>query len=132
MRIELDWAFYERRLADNTSIKVGRVQIPLGIFNEIRDVGTILPFYRPPFVMYREGTFTSETVDGVVLSHTFAAESDWSLDFDVYGGEWELVETDFQVETAEPFIARAEDAWGVQLWLNTPLSGLRFGLALPC
>ena len=42
--IELDWAFYERRLGDNTSVKVGRVQIPSGIFNAVRDVGTILPF----------------------------------------------------------------------------------------
>ncbi len=127
--IELDWAFYERRLTDHTSIKVGRVQIPLGIFNEIRDVGTILPFYRPSFLLYREGTFTSETIDGVVFSHTFGAASDWSLDFDVYLGEWELVEVDFQSADKTAFIARAEDAWGVQLWLNTPLSGLRLGAA---
>jgi hypothetical protein len=127
--IELDWAFYERRLTDHTSIKVGRVQIPLGIFNEIRDVGTILPFYRPPFTLYREGTFTSETVDGLVLSHTFAPESDWSVDFDVYGGEWDLAEVDFQVVNRPAFVARAEDAWGVQLWLNTPVPGLRFGAA---
>ncbi len=127
--IELDWAFYQRQLGDQTSLKVGRVQIPLGIFNEIRDVGTILPFYRPPFVAYREGSFTSETVDGLVLSHTFAAESDWSLDFDVYAGEWELAEIDFQIAERPAFVARAEDAWGFQLWLNTPVPGLRFGVA---
>ena len=30
--IELDWAFYERRVGDNTSIKIGRILIPIGIF----------------------------------------------------------------------------------------------------
>lgn len=125
--IELDWAFYERRLTDQASIKIGRVQIPLGIYNEIRDVGTVLPFYRPSFAFYREGAFTSETIDGVVLAHTFGAESDWALDADVYFGEFTLQEFDaFGGEGV--LIARAEDVYGLQLWLSTPVSGLRFGL----
>lgn len=123
--IELDWAFYERRLGDNTAIKVGRVQIPLGIFNEIRDVGTVLPFYRPSFTFYREGTFTSETVDGADISHTFWSESDWSLDADVYAGEWTSFEQSFFDEGVS--VARNK-GYGFQLWLNTPVTGLRFGL----
>ncbi len=102
------------------------MQIPLGIFNEIRDVGTLLPFYRPSYSFYQEGSFTSETVDGFMLSHTFAPQSEWSLDADFYIGEWKLVEiSPFNLQA---LTARAEDAFGVQLWLNTPVSGLRFGL----
>ncbi|NJL26744.1 MAG: hypothetical protein HC897_02145 [Thermoanaerobaculia bacterium] len=123
--VELDWAFYERRIADNTSIKVGRVQIPLGIFNEIRDVGTVLPFYRPSFTFYREGTFTSETVDGFDIGHTFWAESDWSLDADFYAGEWASFEQSFFDQGVT--VARNK-GYGFQLWLNTPVTGLRFGL----
>jgi hypothetical protein len=124
--VELDWAFYERRLTDNTTLKVGRVQIPLGIFNEIRDVGTILPFYRPAFSFYREGSFTSETVDGLTLSHTFWPESDWSLEADFWIGNWH------QVELA-PFlqgqaVETDEEGFGFQFWLNTPVPGLRLGL----
>ena len=126
--IELDWAFYERRLGDDTTVKVGRVQIPFGIYNEIRDVGTILPFYRPAFVLYREGSFTSETVDGILLSHVFGAASTWSLSADVYAGEWEGFEggpdPDLPIRKS-----RSEDALGIQLWLNTPLSWLRLGLS---
>lgn len=122
--IELDWAFYEHRITDNTSVKVGRVQIPLGIFNEIRDVGTILPFYRPAFAFYREGTFTSETVDGVLLSHTFWPESDWSLETDVYIGEWDY----FEFSPFDQALTIANNkGYGGQLWLNTPLPGLRLG-----
>lgn len=124
--VELDWAFYERRFGPNTSVKVGRVQIPNGIFNEIRDVGVILPFFRPSFVLYQEGAFTSETLDGIDLSHSFAAESDWRLDTDIYLGQWDLVELDF-ANTATT--AKAKDSYGAQLWLNTPVAGLRFGAA---
>lgn len=126
--IELDWAFYERQLGDNTALKVGRIQIPLGIFNEIRDVGTILPFYRPPYTFYREGSFTSETVDGVLFHHTFNNAASWPIDFDVYYGEFELLEQGVLADEP-PAIAKAEDALGIQLWLNSPwLDGVRFGL----
>ncbi len=124
--IELDWAFYERRLTDHLSLKIGRVQIPLGIYNEIRDVGTILPFYRPPYNFYSEGSFTSETVDGLALSTTFWPSANWNLDATIYGGEWELFET----HVGDPSITgsgRAEDAYGIQLWLNTSVPGLRVG-----
>lgn len=126
--VELDWAFYERRLADHTSLKVGRVQIPLGIFNEIRDVGTILPFYRPPFLFYREGTFTNETVDGVVLSHTFWPESDWSLESDFFVGNWETFELT-PLGESNATIAK-DEGYGTQLWLNTPLPSLRLGYGI--
>ena len=126
--VELDWAFYERRLADHTSLKVGRVQIPLGIFNEIRDVGTILPFYRPPFLFYREGTFTNETVDGVVLSHTFWPESDWSLEADFFVGNWETFELT-PLGESDATIA-TDEGYGTQLWLNTPIPSLRFGYGI--
>lgn len=126
--VELDWGFYERRIGADTSVKVGRVQIPLGIFNEIRDVGTTLPFYRPSFAFYQEGAFTSETLDGIVLSHNFAAESDWNLEADVYFGEWDLVESLTLPGQQTVALARTKDSFGAQLWLNTPVPGLRFGL----
>lgn len=125
--IELDWAFFEHRFGDHSGIKVGRVQIPIGIYNEVRDVGTLLPFYRPPFSFYREGSFTTETVDGLLLYKTFFSDSTWSLEADVYTGEW----TQLEVSPTDPELAglaRAKDAVGFQLWLSTPVSGLRFGL----
>lgn len=127
--IELDWAFYERRLTDHASLKVGRVQIPFGIYNEVRDVGTILPFFRPAFVVYKEGAFTSETVDGLSLGTTFFPDSDWSLEVTGYLGEWESI----QIVPPDPSLSgvlRAEDGYGYQIWLNTPLSDLRIGTGL--
>lgn len=36
--LELDWMFYEHRFG-NSAVKVGRLPIPFGIYNELRDVG---------------------------------------------------------------------------------------------
>jgi len=119
--LEVDWLFYQQNFSGETSVKLGRVPIPAGIYNEIRDVGTILPFYRPPSVIYLERMFISETLDGMVLSRTFLPRSAWSLETDLYYGEWESV-----TETVRP--ADIDHAVGTQLWLNTPIDGLRFGL----
>lgn len=125
--IELDWGFYERTFAAGTSLRVGRVPIPFGIYNELRDVGTVLEFYRPPIGIYFEGAFANESVDGVVARRTFARRSAWSLEGDLYYGGWERQETGVPVQ--EVGISRADDAVGGQLWLDTPVDGLRLGLA---
>ncbi len=124
--VELDWAFYQYRIGDNTSIKLGRVPTPLGIFNEYRDVGTLLPFFRPSFNFYREGSFVSETLDGVVFSHRFGSGGDWGFDVDVYYGEWDHLEAGSSTNAAV-VEAEVSDGYGLQLWLKTPADGLRFG-----
>lgn len=122
--VELDWLFYERRFGD-TAIKVGRVQIPFGIYNEVRDVGTLLPFYRPSHNFYGEVAYSSETVDGVVLSHKFPLGGEWRLETDLHYGDWEFIQRDFLTGAYAP--SEVNDSIGVELWLDTPVSGLRFG-----
>jgi hypothetical protein len=122
--IEIDWVFYERQLTTATDLKVGRMPLPFGIYNEIRDVGTLLPFFRPPATVYNEGRFATESLDGLVLSQRFGAASPWNLDADLYYGGYEFIEAGGR----DPGIARGDDVVGAQLWLNTPASGLRVGL----
>jgi hypothetical protein len=122
--VKLDWAFYERKLGDSTALRVGRLPQPMGLLNETRYVGTLLPFYRAPYNFYQEGSFTSETVDGVGLRHSTAAERSWSAEISAYVGGYAMVE-----QTASGLVKpRAEKVLGGQLWLNTPVSGLRFGI----
>ena len=68
------------------------------------------------------------TIDGAVLAHTFGASKDWSLDTELYTGGFDLVESSDLTITEPPKIARAKDVVGFQLWLNTSVTGLRFGL----
>ncbi|HYU33838.1 MAG TPA: hypothetical protein VEW48_16925 [Thermoanaerobaculia bacterium] len=119
--VELDWLFYQHRFGDS-DIRVGRVQIPFGIYNEVRDVGTLLPFFRPSLDFYGEGSFNSETVDGVVLSHTFDPWGSWGLDGDVYYGNFDFVGSD-----TEFFMNKVRNSRGIELWLQTPVPGLRIG-----
>ncbi len=119
--VALDWLFYERKLG-GSSIKVGRVLIPFGIYNQVRDVGTLLPFYRPSVDFYGEGSYTSETVDGILLSHLLPLGEDWRLEGSVYYGSWDYIarDPDFRRDSVD-------DALGFEVWLDTPLPGLRFG-----
>jgi hypothetical protein len=119
--VEFDWGFFEHRWGPNL-IRVGKVPLPVGIFNEIRDVGTLLPFYRPPGSIYGEGSFTSETVEGGIFTRSFQWPG-WNLDADVFYGGWDNTQSLGVMATA-----RIENAIGLQAWLGTPVPGLRFGL----
>ena len=123
--IVLDWAAYELNLTDTARLVIGRVLMPFGIFNQIRDVGTLLPFFRPPFVFYREGSFTTETVDGVLFANSFDLGSESALELDVYAGGWDLVEQEIVGNAIGE--VRAENGLGAAIWYQTPIPGLRIG-----
>jgi len=119
--VEVDWIFYQHRFGSDSSVKIGRMPIPLGIYNEIRDVGTALPFYRPPRSFYGEGSLTTETVDGILLSHKLGFGDAWGLSGDVYYGNWDGHDVSQNV-------IKMMDTIGFQLFLDTPVSGLRLGV----
>jgi hypothetical protein len=121
--VELAWGFYQKRVW-GTSIRAGRVPMPRGIFNEIRNVGTILPFYRASKAFYSEGV---ETVDGLSVSRSFDLPGGFGFDAAAYGGSFDLrveVVTQTGLEAVEEPVS---DVYGSQLWLNTPIAGVRVG-----
>ena len=122
--LELAWAFYQRRFG-NASVRIGRVPLPDGIFNETRDVGTLLPFYRAPANSYAEGI---ETIDGIIGSYDLSLGS-WGVEASAgYGG------LGFRLPYVTPEGAtviedRVENYATGQLWVNTPLRGARVGFS---
>ena len=132
--VELDWGFFEYRFSENGYLRAGLLQLPFGIYNEIRDVGVLLPFYQVPNTPYGEGNYTSETVNGLSAGYTAHLGENWALSGDVYGGEWTWTEwfmvrlpispNTVSVLVAEPGIKKA---LGGQVWLETPISEVRFG-----
>lgn len=118
------WAFYEHRFENGLVAKVGRNPLPRGIFNEIRYIGTLLPLYRVGNAVYGE---TLEFVDGVVLRKPFELGGDWKLDVTAFGGGYDLkaqIPTDTGITTLN---FRNENSVGAQVWLNTPIEGVRVG-----
>jgi hypothetical protein len=131
--VKLDWGFYERSFGDATSVRVGRAPLPVGLLNEVRYVGTVLPFFRAPYAFYLEGMFTNETIDGVVLAHALFPESAWRVDAEVYGGSFSFVEgqptgdSPDEGPTYEVGEASAKSVLGAQAWLSLPIEGVRIG-----
>lgn len=123
--LELDWLFFRHRFKNGTSVRLGRVPLPIGIYNEIKDVGTALPFFRPSDNFYGEGTWTSDSVDGIVITHNFETGAGWNFDLDLYYGEWERIESDGNGRRYAK--ADISDAVGIFTWVNTPWNGLRVG-----
>lgn len=122
--LALDWIFYEHTFGDGLSARVGKVKIPFGIYNEVRYVGPLLPFFRAADVFYGDGTYSFSSLNGAVLSSRIAPHSDVNLDLDVYAGEWSFVQSDGLTT------AQAKKGTGLQAWINTPLHGARLGFAL--
>ena len=127
-QVEVDWAFYARDLNDSLTLRAGRMPLPLGIFNEIRDVGTLLPFYRPPVALYLDGLFIAERIDGLQLGYRQDL-GEWRMESFLYGGAWEVAEAPLYRGTGQPVRKKAQDVLGTQLWLGTPIDGLRLGMS---
>lgn len=131
--LELDWAYFEYKFSDKFSAKIGKIQIPFGIYNEIRDVGTLIPFYRIPFAPYGEGNYMSETVDGIAFKYTNELFDNWTFENKIFYGFWKWYEW---LKVPNPVtggslltygIANAENAVGFQSWIFTPFEELSFG-----
>jgi hypothetical protein len=118
------WAFLEHKFDNGTAVKLGRNPHPRGIFNEVRFVGTLLPFYRVGATVYGE---TLENIDGVVVSKSFALGDSWGLDASAFGGGFDIKAVLSSQSGSEVVRLRAENSVGTQLWLQTPVDGVRFG-----
>jgi hypothetical protein len=128
--VNVNWAFYERRTTSGaTTLKVGRIPVPRGIYNELRNVGVVLPMYRAPIIFYDEGAYFSETIDGGVLQHGFRDGKAWSVDASLYAGGWSLLAYDQSGDEFAIGRVRADNGFGMQLWLDTPVEGVRIGAA---
>ncbi len=153
--VKLDWLFYERALGDAARVRVGRLPIPWGIYNETRYVGTLLPFYQAPASTYREKEFSTEALDGALVTREFAAASAFPVEASAYAGEIRYLESSQLPVAPElpPGVTLADAAaaaaasgmplpagrWtyatarargrgvGGNVWVTTPVPGLRVG-----
>ncbi len=121
--IEPVWAYYQHKEGDWT-FKIGRDPLPRGIFNETRRIGTLLPFYRVGSDVYQE---TLEYIDGVVVSRRFELGHDWSIDGNAFAGGTDLKALLPSATGVGVIQYRLENVYGGQLWVNTPIKGLRAG-----
>jgi len=130
--VKLDMAFYEHRFAFGTTLRAGKSVLPGGTCSEVRYVGALLPFFRAPLSVYSEGSYVSETINGVVLSHRLRAGEPWELSSDLYAGDFGLLEfgpvfSPTGPPTYQGARMQSKNVLGGQFWLTTPIEGLRIG-----
>lgn len=119
------WAFYEHKFGNGVSAKIGRSPIPRGLFNEIRYIGTLLPLYRVGGAGVYGETF--EYIDGAVLAKKFDLGADWGLESSVFAGGSTFRGTLATATGVTVVNQREESAVGTQVWLQTPIQGVKFG-----
>lgn len=117
------WAFYEHSFENGAKLKLGRTPLPRGLFNEVRFVGTLLPFYRVGRTVYGE---TLEQLDGAVLSKPFDVGS-FRIETYAFAGGFDLRALLPDANGAQVYQQRMESSFGTQVWVNTPIDGVRFG-----
>ncbi|WP_373990691.1 porin [Duganella sp. BuS-21] len=64
---DLTWAFLKARINDETSVRVGRVVMPIFLISDYQNVGYANTMMRPPIEMYAQAPV--ENVDGVDLTY---------------------------------------------------------------
>jgi hypothetical protein len=123
--VALNWAYFQQNIG-NGYVRAGRFAMPRGIYNEIRPVGVLLPFYRAPYNLYTEGV---EVIDGVGAQQTINAETRWPTQFSAYAGGWDFRQVSFNISDGRPtFVSqRVDRAVGGQVWQRFPIQGLRLG-----
>jgi hypothetical protein len=124
----LDWLFYRFQVRENLELSLGRFPVANGLFNKFRDVGVLLPFFRPSYNFYRDGDFISETVDGLGMTYRHRWTSGWRLEVEGYAGRHDLLEGGGAIPRALVEEIRVEPNMGVQLWLRPPIAGLQLAV----
>jgi hypothetical protein len=76
--VRLDWAFAEYRFDDLLRVRAGKVKNPFGLFMEVKDVGTLRPFFALPQTIYGPGNVASESYLGAGFTGEWMAETGWA------------------------------------------------------
>ncbi len=138
-RVMLDWAYADYRLADACGLQVGRVKVPLGLYNESIDVDVARASVFMPVEFYSlidRDLYIS--IDGAKLYGHAELGGVGSGDYALYGGRKPLrtdgaFATHYAVSNGlgnqVDAISAAWACGGMVQW-NTPLNGLSLRLSL--
>jgi hypothetical protein len=122
--VHLEWAFYQRRFG-NASFRIGKVPLASGLYNETRNVGAVVPFYRAPTSFYTEGV---ETLDGANVRYRLPLGR-WDVEAHASIGDIRVVFPTFHPVTGAQILSTPDTdlAFSAGTMINTPLRGLRVG-----
>lgn len=135
----LDYALVEYTVNDYLGIRAGRIRRPSGIYNAIQDIDLARTSVLLPQGIYdaRWRDFSC-SMDGGEFFGDIPLSKAGDLSYEVYGGLINMSEDGGVARSLENSIAGTGlsfdgidqcQIYGAQLWWNTPVNGLRFGLS---
>lgn len=124
--VTAQWAYWNHKFnvgSASGAFKAGRTPLTRGLLNEVRYIGSVLPFYRPSLEVYSDAF---DALDGATLSLSHPIGSA-SIEGNAFfgGSDWRSVVT--TAAGLDPRIQRMENMFGSQLYLDLPVAGLRLG-----
>lgn len=137
----IDYLFVDYYVNQYFGVRAGRVKKPNGIYNEIQDIDVARTAILLPMGMYdqRYRDF-SASVDGLSLYGSLPFGNFQSIDYNIYHGGIDLSPDGGHGAALQTQVKRlphiqdglitdlsSDTNTGIQLWWNTPVSGLRLG-----
>lgn len=113
-KIRVDWAFVDFQTTGAQTLRLGRIRLPFGIHNEMRDVQALRPTASMPFMYDEELGLVDEAFDGASLEQNFQIGAS-TVKLEAYGAA--------QLQSGGAEIARGSVV-GARMVLETPVEGL--------
>jgi hypothetical protein len=115
------WFFVDYQFTDNLRAHVGRVKLPLGIYNEFIDTKFLQVTSLEPALYRAEANFVEDSYNGVGLDYDQSLGAAGALTWQAYGGNTFIEDP--------PPDAKDRRAYGGRIIYVTPVDGLRFLLS---
>ncbi len=142
----IDWANADYHASDWIGVRIGKVKLPMGLYNESREIDLARTSVLLPQSVYTEGFRDAiSSFIGIDLYGRLPAGPIGSFDYQLYGGGNSLADDGSVVQAFEepaattfPVLSQSFDytdstvkyLYGGQLLWNTPLPGLRLGASV--
>ena len=138
--VVLDYCLAEYTFSDKFGVRAGRIRRPAGIYNSIQDIDLARTSVLLPQGVYdaRWRDFSS-TIDGGEFFGSFSLGKGGSLAYEVYAGVINMADNGGVARNLQDGLPPAPigsydsinqcQIYGSQLWWNTPVNGLRFGVS---
>ncbi len=133
-KVKLDWAVADYQLAQWFGVRVGRVKMPRGLYNEALDLDSIRPFVLLPQSVYdaRLRDFNA-AINGGMIYGNVGLRKFGNLDYKAFYGDIPMSVNSGAGDYLNTGLAAQNLAIGMDhtlggsLFWNTPLAGLRAG-----
>ncbi len=145
-QLTLDWANADYHYSDMAGVRIGKIKLPLGLYNESREIDLARTSVLLPQSVYIEKFRDAiSSFIGIDLYGRLPAGPIGSFDYQVYGGGNNFSDDSSVVQAFEepaattfPVLSQSFDfsdttvkyLYGGQLLWNTPVPGLRMGASL--